>query len=218
MDFLVYITALWQDMISGVGAIVLIVLSLIALFATTLTMKKKVFKVSILTVVGFYVFVKCTCGPNFFDVRIMYPMAEKISQYIEKYGIPKSLKDIPDLPYLLEKCEKNIIFKKYTGIENIDVNNSKEATYKIEKEYCKYSKNRKTYEVYTTLDKDLNSLKSEYFTIKIYHYKNKTGVKYDMEFDIKNNMWKMRESIGKMYKNIHIYDNKTSGICNPMRQ
>ena len=46
-----------------------------------------------------------SCGPNSADVKVMKPMAEKISEYIVKHGIPKSLKDIPDLPYGLEGCE-----------------------------------------------------------------------------------------------------------------
>ncbi len=46
------------------------------------------------------------CGPDQSDVRVMKPMAEKISQYIIKNGIPESLKDIPDLPYKLEGCNK----------------------------------------------------------------------------------------------------------------
>jgi hypothetical protein len=46
------------------------------------------------------------CGPNSSDVKVMKPMAEKISDYIVKNGIPESLEDIPDLPYGLEGCSK----------------------------------------------------------------------------------------------------------------
>jgi hypothetical protein len=41
------------------------------------------------------------CGPNQSDVRVMKPMAEAISHYISKNGIPDSLEDIPNLPYKL---------------------------------------------------------------------------------------------------------------------
>jgi hypothetical protein len=46
------------------------------------------------------------CGPNSSDVKVMKPMAEKISDYIVKNGIPESLEDIPNLPYELKDCKK----------------------------------------------------------------------------------------------------------------
>ncbi len=45
------------------------------------------------------------CGPNPEDVKVMTPQAEAISNYILKNGIPKSLADIPNLPYALENCK-----------------------------------------------------------------------------------------------------------------
>ena len=64
----------------------------------------------VLGVFGFNALYHHTCGPNSADVKVMKPMAEKISDYIVKNGIPKSLKDIPDLPYGLVGCRKNSIF------------------------------------------------------------------------------------------------------------
>lgn len=55
---------------------------------------------------SYFVIVSCTCGPNPKDVAVMKPMVEKISDYIVKNGIPKSLKDIQGLPYELE-CSKS---------------------------------------------------------------------------------------------------------------
>ena len=55
---------------------------------------------------GHLIYYKHTCGPNKKDVSVMKPMAEAISNYIVKNGIPKSLEDIPDLPYELEGCNK----------------------------------------------------------------------------------------------------------------
>ena len=50
------------------------------------------------------------CGPNQVDVEVMKPMAQKISEYIVKNGIPESLKDIPDLPYALKECKKETVY------------------------------------------------------------------------------------------------------------
>jgi hypothetical protein len=55
---------------------------------------------------GFGALYKHTCGPNSADVKVMKPMAEAISSYIIKHGVPKSLEDIPGLPYRLEGCER----------------------------------------------------------------------------------------------------------------
>jgi len=59
---------------------------------------------------GFNPYYHYACGPNSSDVKVMKPMAEKISEYIVKHGIPESLKDIPDLPYKLEGCEKETVY------------------------------------------------------------------------------------------------------------
>jgi len=56
------------------------------------------------------------CSPNKEDIAIMKPMAEKIADYIVANGIPKSLEDIPDLPYEVEGCENN--YKCYFIKEN----------------------------------------------------------------------------------------------------
>ena len=60
----------------------------------------------VLELLGFNALYRHLCGPNSADVKVMKPMAEKISAYIIKNGIPKSLKDIPDLPYGLVGCKK----------------------------------------------------------------------------------------------------------------
>lgn len=65
--------------------------------------------------IGFGVFIfvvmpiwhKFSCGPNSQDVKIMKPQVKAIVNYVTKNGIPKSLKDIPGLPYALLGCESN---------------------------------------------------------------------------------------------------------------
>ena len=66
--------------------------------------------VYIVSLVGFNYFYNYTCGANSADVKVMKPMAQKISDYIIKNGIPESLKDIPDLPYGLVGCKKEITY------------------------------------------------------------------------------------------------------------
>jgi len=71
--------------------------------------KKRAMLISVVMIASFFLYVNYSCGPNRSDVKVMKPMAEKISAYIVKNGIPESLKDIPDLPYGLEGCKKEII-------------------------------------------------------------------------------------------------------------
>jgi len=73
-----------------------------------------VFAASFLAFTYYY---NATCGPNNADVKVMKPMAEKISKYIMTKGIPESLKDIPELPYALEGCERS---EEYLNVVNGD--------------------------------------------------------------------------------------------------
>jgi len=57
--------------------------------------------------VGYHLYVSYTCGPNRSDVKVMKPMADAITKYLLKNGIPKSLDEIPNLPYKLEGCKGN---------------------------------------------------------------------------------------------------------------
>ena len=68
----------------------------------------KTIKTAIISTIGMLALSGCSlfCGPNMSDVGVMKPMAQKISDYIVKNGIPESLKDIPDLPYGLVECNK----------------------------------------------------------------------------------------------------------------
>ncbi|NOR56380.1 MAG: hypothetical protein GQ531_09245 [Sulfurovum sp.] len=71
--------------------------------------KKKPIKKLLLSyvgiLVGYFLFVDFACGPNSHDVKIMKPQAKAIADYVVKNGVPKSLKNIPDLPYELVECK-----------------------------------------------------------------------------------------------------------------
>ena len=93
---------------------VLIVLFILSVIVAGITMGYK----SIIVIIGSFIFgwfgfnayYKHNCNPNSADVKVMQPMAEKISKYIVKNGMPKSLKDIPGLSYELEECKKEITY------------------------------------------------------------------------------------------------------------
>jgi len=113
----------------------------------------------IVSLVGFNYFYNYTCGANNAEVKVMKPMAQKISDYIVKNGIPKSLKDIPDLPYGLEECKKTQ--------ENL--------------EQCIFYKNNKEYEA------EIYILGNVY--IEIYCKKTETGLRYELEKNTTSNQW-----------------------------
>jgi hypothetical protein len=180
--------------------------------------KKRAVGISMVLIGLFYLYVSYSCGPNSADVKVMKPMAQKISEYIVKNGIPESLKDIPDLPYGLEGCERSVVFIKRMIAKDIKVNNSKNATYMVVKEKCKYIYKARIYEVRSYREKGFSLYKYDNITLRIYQYDSKTGVEYDLEYDTNYKKWKMKYSLENNYKSIRIYNNKTSGICNPMRQ
>ena len=124
----------------------------------------KIFFVSVAIIVGFYTYAKYTCGPNRADVKVMKPMAEKISEYIVKNGIPESLKDIPDLPYGLVRCEKHQ--------KNL--------------EKCIFYKNNTEYE------SEIYILGDVY--IEIYSKQTKTGLRYELTKNSSTKNWLINKS------------------------
>ena len=140
---------------------------------------------------GFNAYYKHACGPNSADVKVMKPMAQAISDYIIKHGVPESLEDIPDLPYGLVGCERD---KEYDYQENCKFKNQ---TIELYFRYGKYMINKKMQEeVNMEMRKIVNNI-------------TETGLLVD--FKKKNNSF---IQLGK----IKLYSGKTSGICKPWRQ
>jgi len=141
------------------------------------------------------------CSPNKDDIAIMKPMAQKIADYIVTNGIPKSLEDIPDLPYVVEGCEMNKEYWDYKG--NIVIKDIA-LLYKIN-EKCKYANNNISINFGVTL-----WIKDNLWSgmIKLTSI-NKTTLFYSFESDNKNTF---------KFDDIHIGSHKDDGICNPMRQ
>ena len=158
-------------------------------------------------ILGFNYAYDQTCGANNSDVKVMKPMAQKISDYIVKNGIPESLKDIPNLPYGLEGCEKS---SEYKRVENgawkqADMKNA-QLIKKIEN--CSILiKNKKI---------------SLFFSVKIYPSDNEEYISLKME----NNSSKTVSHIdfkkdGKYFVvdyPLKFGSGKRDGICNPMKQ
>ena len=140
---------------------------------------------------GFNAYYHHACGPNSSDVKVMKPMAQKISAYIVKNGIPESLKDIPDLPYGLEGCERD---KEFDYQENCKF---KHKMINIYFRHGKYTIDNKTYE-----EADLEMR-------HVVNNTTETGLLVD--FKKKNNSFIQLDKI-------KLYSGKTSGICKSWRQ
>jgi hypothetical protein len=186
-----WIIAVAKNSMGGLAFYILMGIVILFVISVIVTNKDKIHTIIIVTIGAFYLFSKIYCGPNYFDVRVMKPMAEKISDYIVKNGIPESLKDIPDLPYGLEGCERD---KEFDYQENCKIEN------KMMNLYFKHGK-------YTIDDKIY-----EEANLEMRHVVNnttKTGLL--MEFEKKNNSFVQVDEV-------KIYSGKTDGICNSMRQ
>jgi hypothetical protein len=133
----------------------------------------------------------------------MKPMAEKISDYIVKHGIPKSLKDIPDLPYGLEGCKRS---EEYLNSDNNggmkEVEKEKAILYNLREE-CHF----KNIELSYWLQRDLKE-NDVSITIKMVST-NRTVLEYGLGAEKGKNLSLSMKDIGSY---------KSSGICNPMRQ
>jgi len=153
--------------------------------------KKRALIISAVILGGYLLYVRLACGPDPRDVKVMKPMAEAISEYIVKHGVPKSLEDIPGLPYRLEGCET----KMELGSR---------------KETCALQYKPRKIDIYFTYSKPIVDGKEyEDVFLKMRNSNSETGS--IVELHKGNNGF-------KLVRKIKYYSGKTSGICNPMRQ
>ena len=174
------------------GAIIVSVVFLIVIWA-------------ILIVVRFF-----SCGPDSTDVKVIKPMAEKISNYIVKNGIPESLKNIPDLPYALEMCKGKHTYYKFDSkaFTNIEVSSKEDAEFKAIDKTCYFTNKSRNY--YIKLNGNYTLGDSGNVMIKIENDDSKTGIQYFFKRDTTGNTYIDHKG--------NPYSSKTDGFCNPMRQ
>jgi hypothetical protein len=149
-------TGLSRLSIEGVGAmaglvLIGIIVVMLLVLLVQLFRKKPVKKLLLsfgLILGGYHLYVTYTCGPNRADIKVMKPQAEAITAYILKNGIPESMADTPDLPYVLENC-------KWTK-KNV--------------EWCSFKVDDKKYSL------ELYNISTLYITI--YNDISKTGIHY----------------------------------------
>ena len=154
---------------------------------------------------GFNAYYHHACGPNSADVKVMKPMAEAISNYIVKHGVPKSLKDIPDLPYELEGCEKKIY---YLDKASRVVNDEQYANELHIKEICRTKYDIK---IEQRIDKMFIGSKEIFLQISLKNQKTETGAVFSWVKDGNSNHF-------TVFQKLKFYSGNTSGICKPWRQ
>ena len=184
--------------IGSFGAMVVLpAIAFVVIFATLLIYRNvNITMLVILSFLGgsfFYYtyYYEFICGPNPWDVRVMQPMAKAISDYIVKHGIPKSLSEIPGLPYRLEGCER----EENNG--SID-------------EDCSFEANGRSIKIkYEYIDDNVDNIRYQKVGLHMKNIRSDTGLHADLES--KNN-----DSF--VDGGVRFYSNKTSGICNSMRQ
>ena len=183
------------------GLVLMALIAAAIIYISVAKRKKRAFVISVVIIGVYHLYVVHTCGPNAEDVKVMKPMAEKISAYIVKHGIPDKLEDIPDLPYRLEGCERKV--KKLRGKDDTGYY----GVYLIEtNEKCTLDRNviiDYTYGYYPRKN-------SSFITIGFENESTETVAYMDME--------KKSDSNFKITSSLKFASGKTDGICNPMRQ
>jgi len=86
------------------------------------------------------------CRPSYSVVKTATPMVEKMADYIVKNGMPDSLEEIPELPYKLSKCKKNIVYWTSERPRKI-VENKQASNYTVISEKCSFSANENIFNV-----------------------------------------------------------------------
>ena len=189
---------------------IILVIFLLIFFAISKN-KKGATIISGVAIGAFVLYVIYACSPNLRDVKVMKPMAETIRDYIIKHGVPKSLQDIPNLPYELDGCDKKEEYSVFDKklYKYIKVKQKYEATYKSIEEECLFSKSGR---VYYLQSRSLFDLVNNTGGITL-DMGSKEGSTWNMmDFDFNKN------GLTKRTDHIKFHSSKHTGICSPMRQ
>ena len=208
--FIDWIKAIIGGSMGGLGVLIFLGIVIVGTIVVAVSMRKKVLYGFLALALGFFIYAKCTCGPSFSDVRVMYPMAEKISDYIVKNGIPKSLKDIPDLPYEFVGCANKQTYYKFDHkvFTNIEVSLKKNAEFEVKDITCHFTNKKRHY--FISIDGTYEFKNSGSLMLEIKNDNSKTGIQYAFIINNKGQIYIDHKG--------NPYSSKTSGICNPMRQ
>jgi len=181
------------------AGIVLIALIVILLFYIVLSKNsKKAFFISLLIVGAYMLYVNHACSPNKKDMKAMKPMAEAIKDYLIEHRLPNSLKDIPNLPYRLKECKKEIRYGK------LQIYLDEKSQWKERLEICHY----KNITLRFSLTKDIMKKDAKWYGSLMMDSSRDTGMRMDIEEYKDKNFY---------FGRIRFYGS-ISGICNPMRQ
>jgi preprotein translocase subunit YajC len=181
------------------AGLILIALIVILLFYIVLSKNsKKAFFISVVIVGVYMLYVNYACSPNKKDMKAMKPMAEAIKDYLIEYRLPKSLKDIPNLPYKLEECKTDIRYGK------LQIDQNGKSQWKERLEVCHF----KNITLRFSLIKDIMKKNARWNGSLIMDSSRDTGMIMNIEEHDDKNFY-----FGKI-----IFNGSTSGICNPMRQ
>ncbi len=163
--------------------------------------KKRALLISIAILGLYHLYVRYSCGPNPWDVRVMKPMANAISDYIVKHGIPKSLSEIPGLPYRLEGCKRE---EYYADRHNKKVSKNQAFKFSI------YEECIMTRDIKVTLASSIffeNNITSLGITLDS---PNKTEYSIGMIKKGNESTYSIEVDIPRKYT--------SDGICNPLKQ
>jgi len=160
-------------------------------------------------IIGLTVLNRIACGPNSHDVKIMKPQAKVIVDYIVKNGIPKSLGDIPDLPYVLVECNRQ---EAYMAKHSSDIVKSRKDAGGIKvKEKCFFKKEDKLYRVKLRFFDSYTFTTNSGGEVNVHSLASKTSISYTLKINKRNN-WKIDKY------SPHIYSTNDTGICRTFRQ
>ena len=121
------------------------------------------------------------CRPNYSVVKTATPMVEKMADYIVNQGMPDSLEQIPDLPYMLNQCEKNITYEKEGELRDIKVHKKEEADWVIYKEECNFIHKEEPYILKLWFIKHYKSIQSTHGYLDIEQCKTSVGTSFVYE-------------------------------------
>jgi hypothetical protein len=180
------------------GLILIGLIIVLIIYLLVAKRKKRALIISAVILGAYMLYVNYACSPNKKDMKAMESMTEAIKDYLIKYRLPNSLKDIPNLPYKLEECKTDIRYGK------LQIDQDGKSQWKERLEICHF----KNITLHFSLTKDIMKKDAKWYGSLIMDSSHDTGMRMDIEEHDDKNFY-----FGRI-----IFYGSTSGICNPMRQ